>query len=215
MKRKHFNAISSGARGMFGKQVVIYTRYGEEIIAKAPRKRPGLGTPDQERTKADFKKAAEWSARVRGNAGLKALYKAGLSKALNVHNLAIADFLVAPEVHEVLVEKGRVRVHATDNFRVAEVVVEVYGADGQLLEAGVADSEGGDWFGYVPAEMPVGGRVVVIARDLPGNECRSELAIETTELQVVACVKCRVADTEAHAICKKTGNSRMPVYTSG
>ncbi|UYQ94171.1 hypothetical protein MKQ68_03580 [Chitinophaga horti] len=177
MIQQDFNAISTGATGMFGKQVVMYMRYGKKIVAKAPRKRPGKGTPNQERTKADFTKAAGWSARVRANADLNARYKAGLTGGKNVHNLAIADYLVAPVIHGATVVKGRVIIHATDNFRVASVKVMVYHANGDLLEAGLAaEGASGQWT-YSPLSLPAGCSIVVVATDLPGNECRYECTL--------------------------------------
>ncbi|UYQ95669.1 hypothetical protein MKQ68_11200 [Chitinophaga horti] len=179
MIQESFNAISTGARGKFGNQVVMYVRYGRLIIAKAPRKRPGRGTDGQERTKAQFKEGAAWSAKVRKSAALHAVYKAGLYDALNVHNLAIADFLQAPVIHAVEVGDQGIMVMATDNFKVAGVTVKIYNGKGQLVEGGKAVQEkDGTWL-YVPCKEQLDGcRILVSARDLPGNEAVKELVIE-------------------------------------
>ncbi|MCK7555979.1 hypothetical protein MKQ70_13490 [Chitinophaga sedimenti] len=178
MIQQGFNAISSGARGQFGKQVVVYYRYGKQIIAKAPRKRPGRGTHGQERTKACFREGAHWSAKVRKSAQLHAVYKQGLYGGLNVHNLAIADFLQAPVIHGVEIGDSGIVVTATDNFKVASVTVRVYNRNGQLVESGKAAPEDRDAWRYVPGKQHLDGcRIVVSAKDLPGNEAVKEMVI--------------------------------------
>jgi hypothetical protein len=177
MIQTSFNAISTGATGMFGRQVVLYVRHGKLIIAKAPRKRPGRGTPGQERTRADFSNATAWSAKVRGANELKAHYLPAVGRGKNVHNLAISDYLVAPEVHEVYVEDGNIIVHATDNFQVVAVKVMVYSPNGELMEAGLAGRGEGDTWLYRPGTLTAGCNVVVVANDLPGNTCRYEIAV--------------------------------------
>ncbi|UYQ93420.1 hypothetical protein MKQ68_25395 [Chitinophaga horti] len=217
MIQKGFNAISSGATGKFGNQVVKYFRYGKEIIAKAPCKRPGMGTPGQERTKGDFKKAALWSAHVRANAPLRARYQAARTGGKNVHNMAIADYLVAPVIHELSVKKGKVTVFATDNCFVAEVLVEVYSPDGVLLEAGQAADAGHDRFTYIPRALPVGGSIVVIVKDFPGNECRSEVLLSSEELTVVpTCIRIRHCERDGTPQRDLvTDNEHMPLRRSG
>lgn len=175
MIQTSFNAISTGATGMFGKQVVMYVRNGRQIIAKAPCKRPGKGTAGQERTKADFRLATGWSARVRANDELRSWYLPGVAGGKNVHNLSIADYLVAPVIHDVQITGGRIAISASDNFRVHTVTVVISDAAGTILETGLAVNIGDDNWEYLPATRGLQGcTLLVIARDLPGNETRFE-----------------------------------------
>lgn len=179
MFQETFNAISTGARGKFGRQVVIYIRYGRVIIAKAPRKRPGRGTGEQERTRNTFRQGAAWSKKVRKTPLLHAVYKSALHGALNVHNLAISDALQAPVIHDVQMTERGILVNATDNFKVDSVTVSVYRGD-KLLETGKAtiQEEAAEWL-YVPALRDLRGcEIVVTAKDLPGNATTKELAPE-------------------------------------
>jgi hypothetical protein len=179
MIQHSFNAISTGARGKFSKQVVMYFRYGKQIIAKAPCKRPGKGTEAQERTKANFRDGALWSAKVRKSPALHAIYKAGLHDALNVHNLAIADYLQAPVIHAVEIGDSGIVIKATDNFNVAGVTVRLYKRNGELIESGNAMQQDADTWLYAPGKKDLDGcRIVVSAKDLPGNEAVRELDIE-------------------------------------
>ncbi|MCK7555802.1 hypothetical protein MKQ70_12550 [Chitinophaga sedimenti] len=179
MIQQSFNAISTGARGKFGKQVVVYFRYGKQIIAKAPRKRPGKGTEAQERTKANFRDAALWSAKVRKSPALHAIYKAGLHGSLNVHNLAIADYLQAPVIHNVEIGDSGITVTATDNFKVAGVKVQIYKRNGELVEGGQATQQDDSTWSYVPGKQQLDGcRIVVSAKDQPGNEAVREVVLE-------------------------------------
>jgi hypothetical protein len=179
MIQHSFNAISTGARGKFNKQVVMYFRYGKQIIAKAPVKRPGRGTDAQERTKASFREGAAWSATVRKSPAMHAIYKAGLHDALNVHNLAIADYLQAPVIHGVAVEDRGILVSATDNFKVAGVTVKLFNRNGELIESGKAVQEDDTTWLYAPRREQLDGcRIVVSVKDLPGNEAVRELVFE-------------------------------------
>ncbi|UYQ94809.1 hypothetical protein MKQ68_06855 [Chitinophaga horti] len=193
MIQNSFNAISTGATGMFGKQVVLYVRHGRLIIAKAPRKRPGPGTPGQERTRADFSQATGWSARVRSNEALQQLYHAATGNGKNVHNLAIADYLKAPEVHEVYIQGGTIFIRATDNFQVKDVYVTVELPDGTVLEKGLAACSGDDAWNYRPQHIPPGARVIVTASDLPGNECQYILTLPESNMPIVYVAYRRVA----------------------
>ncbi|UYQ95509.1 hypothetical protein MKQ68_10395 [Chitinophaga horti] len=179
MIQHSYNAISTGARGQFGRQVVLYVRYGALIIAKAPRKRPGRGTDAQERTKANFRNGAQWSAKVRKSVILNEMYKAKRRGALNVHNLAIADFLQAPVIHDIELNDAGIIITATDNVKVAAVKVSIYNSNGKLIETGVATQDDEKSWCYNPERRDLRGcRLVVTANDLPGNETVQELALE-------------------------------------
>ena len=64
------------------------------------------------------------------------------------------------------------RIWVTDDVFVAGVQVLVLDEEGKILEKGDATQGRGDWWEYVPGAE---GKVVVEARDLPGNVVKAEL----------------------------------------
>jgi hypothetical protein len=103
-----------------------------------------------------------------------------LETGLTAYNIAVADWLGAPKVLEINVDRwtGKIgqliRVKARDNVRVARVSVVIRDAEGTLLEMGeAAQSEAGSaWWNYTTKSllrMEPFPSVKAIARDLPGN----------------------------------------------
>jgi len=82
-------------------------------------------------------------------------------------------------VQNIVFEETTVVVTAKDEFRVAEVQVKVFDAGGVLQERGMAvlGRNGVDWY-YRAAVLPVGGKVIVVVVDLPGNETVREVRVE-------------------------------------
>jgi len=91
-------------------------------------------------------------------------------------NVAMADFFHAPEVLELDInnwhgEVGQViRIKATDDVKVTQLNVLITDGAGTVLEQGAAVQDENRWWSYtttaVAADNP---RVIVTARDLPGN----------------------------------------------
>ena len=97
-----------------------------------------------------------------------------------MYSRALEDFLSPPVVKLINTRnyKGAggdtIVIRAVDDFRVTGVRVEIYAADGKLLEAGNADQDtnGIDWT-YTATETnpgPAGSKIRAIATDVPGNE---------------------------------------------
>ena len=89
--------------------------------------------------------------------------------------MAVADWFKAPTVHEIDIsgwsgEIGQtIQVNAQDDTYVAKVHVVVRDENG-ILEEGEAVPGDGLWWNYTTtATAQDGPRVIVTARDLPGN----------------------------------------------
>jgi hypothetical protein len=76
---------------------------------------------------------------------------------------------------------GQITVRAVDDFRVTAVQVEIYTANGALLEKGNAEQQvnGIDWtYTATQANSPLtGSKIKAIATDVPGNEGTLELTL--------------------------------------
>ena len=75
----------------------------------------------------------------------------------------------------------RIVTRAVDDFRVTGVRMEIYAADGTLLEAGNAEQNTNDvdWT-YTTKQainLPAGSKVIAIATDVPGNEGTLEVIL--------------------------------------
>lgn len=218
MIQKHFNAISSGAKGMFARQVVLRYRYGQLEICKVPARRPGKGTPSQQAERQRWKDANEYYASAVRMPGVKERYKKGLPRGWNVQNRAVKDFYNAPEIKNV--EGGHytglagevIRITAVDDFMVESVSVAIYDADNQLVEKGKAVHLGGDNWEYTATRDNKGsGRIEIIAKDMPGNEDKMVLAIEGKVEMVATLVQQAVkAPRPQKAFIVKRGKKSVP-----
>lgn len=67
---------------------------------------------------------------------------------------------------------------AKDEFRVAAVNVQVLDTEGVITESGAAvlGWNGVDWH-YKAGTLPPGGKIIVVAVDLPGRETVKELLL--------------------------------------
>jgi hypothetical protein len=72
---------------------------------------------------------------------------------------------------ESVSSSAAIRIWVTDDVHVAGVQVVVLDEEGNMLEKGEATQGRSDWWEYVPAAE---GKVVVEARDLPGNVVKAE-----------------------------------------
>ena len=95
---------------------------------------------------------------------------------MNPYNVAIADWFHAPEVMEIDAEAwsgqaGQViRIQAVDNVQVTQVNVVITDAENAVVEQGAAVQAEGAWWAYTTTAAVAGEvKIVVTARDLPGN----------------------------------------------
>lgn len=166
-------------RGTLGDQLTIYERNGQLIMAKKRCKSRKKPSPKQLEAREKMATAAAYAKEILQDPELRAYYKSKAGPGQNAYNMAIKDAYKSPEVQEIRTEATTVVVTAKDEFRVAEVVVRVINAAGTLLEKGKAflGRNGVDWY-YNAAALPAGGRIQVIATDLPGNETVKEVQLE-------------------------------------
>jgi hypothetical protein len=104
--------------------------------------------------------------------------------------IAIMDALQAPEVESILAAgyHGRVGdeiiVRATDDFKVASVIVSIHDLTGVLVEQGNATMKenNADWL-YKTVQLNsafAGSKITAIATDLPGNSASLSISLEST-----------------------------------
>ncbi|MEP7257566.1 MAG: hypothetical protein ABI687_04245 [Flavitalea sp.] len=177
------NSIVTGRfSGSLGKELVFREWQGKTIVAKSPKSRRGDPTAAQAETQERFLLGSRYAKAITQgqDQGMKEAYASALRPRQNVYSRALEDFMSQPVVKRIDMRnyKGavgdRIIVRALDDFRVVGVRVEIYAANGALLEEGNAEppTNGIDW-NYTATQtnnLPAGSKIKAIATDIPGNE---------------------------------------------
>ncbi|WP_343674106.1 hypothetical protein [Chitinophaga sp.] len=173
------NILLQLVRGSLGDQITIYERNGQIIMAK--KRGPSKKKPTKKQLEARYKMqvAAAYAMVILEDPELKAYYKSLAGPGQNAYNMAVKDAYRSPEIQNIQFEEETVVVTAKNEFRVAEVNVRVLDAAGSILERGkaVLGRNGVDWY-YKVASRPPGGKLIIVAVDLPGNETVREMKLE-------------------------------------
>jgi hypothetical protein len=165
------NIFVRGLSGQVGGQFVIRRlRDGRTIVCKSPDFSNRELSESQKEHHGRVKMAAAYARDASRNNPLYARLAEGTM--LNAYNVAIRDWFHAPEIQRLGRYGAAVRIWATDDTQVAGVTVFILDEKGTTLEQGEAARGRGDWWEYLPATS---GKIVVEARDLPGNKARTGL----------------------------------------
>jgi len=179
------NMINAGLSGMLGKQIVFHQWQGLTYISQAPTAK------HSPRKKEMYKKnnprlirAAAYGKKVMNDPELKQAYKNICTPRQNAYNRAVKDYLTKPKIGEIDLSNytgeadSFIRVYAVDDFKVKQVQVRIEDKDGNGMENGFAvqadDTEHWRFIVTVPHFVSEGGKVIVRAYDLPGNETVKE-----------------------------------------
>ncbi len=173
------NIITHGLSGKVGDLIVFSQRNGKTIVSRAPRDKITEDTQNQKEHKRKFQRAILYSKGVMSNPDTKEEYaeKADRSKGITVHNVAVADFLNAPDIDSIDASAytgkigDTIRIVALDDFAVKMVTVKIENADGSLVEEGEAIDNGAEWIYTATANNAdlSGDKITVTATDNPDN----------------------------------------------
>ena len=173
------NLILHGVSGKIGDQIVIRQRGGEIIVSQAPGKRTKELTEAQKAHLAEFQQAIIYGKSAMTDEATKAEYEEKAEGMKSAFNVAVADFMHAPQIDEIDVSaytgaKGdTIRVRAVDDFKVVQAHVEIYNSDGSLVEEGdaVQQENGLDWVYTCTVDNTdtSGDKIVIKVSDKPGN----------------------------------------------
>jgi hypothetical protein len=184
------NSIITGKfKGTLGKQLVFRQWEGKTIVAKSPKPRTGDPSDAQAETQDKFQVASRYAKAITTNAdqSMAQAYANALRPRQNIYSRAVEDFMSSPVVKLIDARSyqgnvgDKIVIRAVDDFRVTQVRVEIYAANGSLLEAGNATQNvnGIDWtYAASRANNPrAGTRINAIATDVPGNEGMLEVTV--------------------------------------
>ena len=172
------NILMKLVRGTLGKQITIYERNGQIIMAS--KRGPSTKKPTKKQLEARHKMsiAVDLAIVMLADPEVKAYYASLAGPGQNAYNMAVKDAYRSPEVQNISLEDKQLVVTAKNEFRVAAVSVEVRDAVGVVTEKGPAilGWNGVDWY-YKATALPAGAKVIVVAESLPGNKTVKELLI--------------------------------------
>ncbi len=165
------NILVRGLSGKLGDQVVIRRlRDGRTIVCAKPDFSHRKLSKRQKEHHRHFQAAAAYAREAARTNPIYAQLAEGTMK--NAYNVALGDWFHAPVIERVERRSKTIRIQATDDVIVAGVQVMILDEKGKVREKGQGIKGKGDWWEYVPGSE---GKVVVEARDLPGNVGRGEL----------------------------------------
>jgi hypothetical protein len=191
MAKQKRNVITHGTSGKVGGLVVFrQLKGGRTVLANIPELQEGREMSEKQvEQQSKFQKAVVYAQVATHVPETEQLYADAAKKnpKLSAYNIAIADYLNAPDIKMVDLSvftglKGsEIRIVASDDFLVKNVQVEIYDVDGVLLENGEANNLAGDLWIYtatVDNQNTTGVKIVVSASDLPGNITKKDITLE-------------------------------------
>lgn len=175
-----------GASGALGNELVFRQRAGKTVISLPPAPREDNPTEIQEGFREKFRKAIAYARSVIADPLIKAAYEAKAGAGVSAYNVAFTDYFKPPTIHsaEAVNFSGSpgdaIHIHATDDFKVHTVYVQIMDEAGTILEEGpaTASAESTDTWAYTLANArPAAAKAKVTASDLPGNQASRELEL--------------------------------------
>jgi len=178
------NIVTTGMSGEIGNLIVFRSCGNRTIVTAKPVKSHHELTEPQKQHQRKFQHAILYGKSIFTSPALKAQYQEKAGEGVSAYNVAVADFLNAPDIEEIDVSNytgaagSTIKILATDDFMVTEVQVEIYNHEGTLIEQGEAVQQNNisEWLftAAVSNGSITGDKIVVKAFDLPGNQTQSE-----------------------------------------
>ena len=182
------NIITHGLSGKVGDLIVFRSKGGKTFVSSAPRKPTGEPSDAQKAQKKRFQEATIYGKTAMANPAVKNDYETSAKKkGLTAYNVAVADFLKAPEIVEINLSNytgaigDTIVITVTDNFKVETVTVDIANADGSEVESGAATPGASRTVWTYTAKVANasldGDKITVRAYDVPGNVGEKEKGI--------------------------------------
>ncbi len=178
------NIVTTGMTGKIGDLIVFRSSGGRTIVASKPVKMHRELSEPQKLHRRKFQHAILYGKGIYSNPALKAQYQAKAGEGESAFNVAVADYLNAPDIDEIDVSNytgqpgSTIQIQVTDDFMVTGVQVEIYNGEGELVEQGnaVQHANLSDWlFTATVANGSISGdKIVIKATDLPENLTQME-----------------------------------------
>lgn len=179
------NVITRGLRGKIGE--LVFRQYGDKTVVSAAPQMPSEASGLQKASRKRFQQAVIYAKSAMTDPDMKAAYEDAAEKRRTAYNVAVADFLHAPDIETIDLSEytGKagdpIRIRVSDDFLVKDVKLTIVDHNGNRIEDGDAmpDALGVVW--TYTADKNVDnfevGKIVVTAVDFPGNKavCEDDL----------------------------------------
>jgi hypothetical protein len=183
MAKQKGNVVTHGMSGTIG-GMLVFRQTATGTVIQSPPRVSGKESELQRAHRRKFQRATLYANVVTSDPETGALYASKAKKGQTARNVAVADYMHAPDIERVDVsgyhgQPGDViRIEATDDFAVKEVKVVITNVDGAPVEEGfaIAEATGYEWT-YTATSVNdslAGDRIEVYASDLPGNITKAE-----------------------------------------
>ena len=175
MAKVRNNIFVRGLSGSVGDQFVVkQNKNGRTIISNSPTFKENREFTEAQREQQErFREAVEYAKEAKAQ---QIYIDKSTVEARTPYNVAMADFFHAPEILELDVTAWNgavgqvIRIKVMDDVKVTQVNVVITDGTGAVLEQGAAVQSDNRWWNYTTtATAQDNPRVIVTARDLPGN----------------------------------------------
>jgi hypothetical protein len=182
------NIMVKGFSGTIGRQLTFRQIGGETFVSKYQKAPAVAATEKKLAVQIKFGMATAYARAAIKNPEVKAMYQAVAKGGQRAFNIAMMDALQAPVVESIQADNYHghagdpIIIRASDDFKVAVVLVSIYNQAGELVEEGNAimrENEDVDWLYSVSHENPgyAGSKIIVITNDLPGNSASLSISV--------------------------------------
>jgi len=181
------NIITHGLSGKVGDLIVFRNRNGKTVVANTPKERTGELSAAQKEQQKRFQQATIYAKSALTSPETKQAYKEAADEGESAYNVAVADFMHAPDIEEINFSKytgkvgSTITITVTDDFKVAEVSVTILNEDGTEVEHGMAQLAAGglQWIYTATADNNAltGDKIIIRASDMPGHITEKEQAL--------------------------------------
>jgi len=178
------NIVTQGLRGKLGDMIVFRQRGDQTVVATKPKARTGAPTANQTAHQERFQQAIIYAKSVLGDPALKADYQEQAGNGITAFNIAVADFMGAPDIVSISLADyygqvgDKIMVRVTDDFKVKEVKLTILNPDGTTVESGFAVQQEFrlDWVYTATATnvQVAGDKLIIQVTDTPGNLTEKE-----------------------------------------
>ena len=187
MAKSSKNIAIEGVSGMIA-NLVFRTRKadGKVFISHRPSAHKKPPPPGQKKSMERFQQAVIYVKAALADTATKAAYAKKALPGQTAYNVAIADYMNAPDIEDVDFSNytGRtgsnIIITATDSFEVVKVYVNIVDGNGMLAEEGNAIKDTEDKWLYTAENdnaTLLGSRITISAYDNPGNKTEKAVVL--------------------------------------
>jgi hypothetical protein len=187
MSKTTQNQLTKFYSGKFGQDFVLRHYYnGKSVLAKLPKPYDTTPTKEQGVVRTKFREAVKYARFCMNDSAMLALYGPTVKVGRSVYRQAMNDYLNPPEVERIDLRdykgyKGdTIKIVATDDFRVQNVLLKIVSGDGTLIEEGQCTPKKSKdvWEYSATSDVPsvAGFIITATAFDYAGN--RGKRAVE-------------------------------------